>query len=363
MNTYGTAYRTAIFGSSHGALVGCTLEGVPAGTRLDLEKVQAQLDRRRPAQSLLVSQRRESDALEILDGLLDGVATGAPIVAAVRNDDVDSRTYARYFMTPRPGHGDFVARVKYGGFNDPRGGGQLSGRMTAPLVISGAVARQILAPLGVGFLAHTVQVADVRARSLSLNEILAAADANPVRCADLEAADRMIAAIEAARHDLDSVGGVVEGIVTGLPVGVGEPFFRSCESAIAALLFSVPAVKGVEFGAGFAAAGMRGSAHNDAFALDGGRVVTRTNHAGGILGGIATGMPLMVRVAVKPTASIPREQDTVDLDAMRPAKIAVRGRHDPCIVPRAVPVVENALAMAVLDLMMLGGFLRGARGG
>jgi len=173
----------------------------------------------------------------------------------------------------------------------------------------------------------------------------------------------MIAAIEAARHDLDSVGGVVEGIVTGLPVGVGEPFFRSCESAIAALLFSVPAVKGVEFGAGFAAAGMRGSAHNDAFALEGGRVVTRTNHAGGILGGIATGMPLMVRVAVKPTASIPREQDTVDLDAMRPAKIAVRGRHDPCIVPRAVPVVENALAMAVLDLMMLGGFLRGARGG
>jgi chorismate synthase len=235
--------------------------------------------------------------------------------------------------------------------------------MTAPMVIAGAVARQVLAPRGISFLAHTVTIGGVQARPLPLDLVAATVETNAVRCGDPEAATAMEAAVEGARRDRDSVGGVIEGVVAGLPVGVGEPFFLSCESALAALLFSIPAVKGVEFGAGFAAAGMRGSAHNDAFLLEEGRVRTRTNHAGGILGGLSTGMPLVVRVAVKPTASIPREQDTVDLDAMTPATVAVKGRHDPCIVPRAVPVVENALAMGVLDLLLLGGFLGGDRGG
>jgi len=363
MNTFGVAYRTAVFGSSHGALVGCSVEGIPPGTRLNLAEVQHELDRRRPAQSLLVSQRKEADRLEILDGLLEGMATGTPVVAAVRNEDADPSHYREYFRTPRPGHGDYVARVKYRGANDPRGGGQLSGRMTAPLVISGAFARQVLAPHGIGFLAHTVALGGVRARPVPLDSVRATAEANPVRCGDPKATAEMVAAVEAARRERDSVGGIIEGVVTGLPVGAGEPFFLSSESALAALLFSIPAVKGVEFGAGFAAAGMRGSDHNDAYRLEGGRVVTRTNHAGGILGGLTTGMPLVVRVAVKPTASIPREQDTVDLDAMTPAKVTVKGRHDPCIVPRAVPVVENALAMGMLDLLLLGGHLGGDRRG
>ncbi|MFA5897185.1 MAG: chorismate synthase, partial [Thermoplasmata archaeon] len=258
---------------------------------------------------------------------------------------------------PRPGHGDFTARMKYGGKSDLRGGGQLSGRMTAPLVVSGAIARQALAPLGVRFFAHAAQIADIRARPVTPEEIEANVERTPVRCADLEAADRMIAAIEAARKDRDSVGGVIEGMVTGLPAGVGEPFFDSLESSLAHLFFSIPAVKGVDFGAGFRSATMRGSEHNDPFVVEDGRVRTATNHAGGILGGISTGMPLTFRVVVKPTASIAKPQRSVDLATMESKEIVVTGRHDPCIVPRAVPVVENVAAMAVLDLAYLGGFL------
>jgi len=229
--------------------------------------------------------------------------------------------------------------------------------MTAPLVVSGAVARQVLAPLGIRFYAHAAQVGDVVARPVTPEEIEANVERTPVRCADLEAAERMIAVIEAARRDRDSVGGVIEGVVTGLPVGVGEPFFDSVESTLAHLFFSIPAVKGVDFGAGFRAASMRGSEHNDPFVIVNGRVATGTNHAGGILGGLTTGMPVTFRVAVKPTASIAKPQRSVDLERMEPTEIVVTGRHDPCIVPRAVPVVENVAAMGLLDLMFLGGFL------
>lgn len=357
MNTIGTRYRTTIFGTSHGPFVGCSIEGLKAGTKVDEALVQVQLDRRRPGQSLVTSQRMEEDTVEFSHGLRDGEATGEPIVAIIRNVDVQSKSYADVARVPRPGHGDFAARMKYGGKSDLRGGGQLSGRMTAPLVVSGAIARQALAPLGVRFFAHAAQIADIRARPVTPGEIEANVERTPVRCADLEAADRMIAAIEAARKDRDSVGGVIEGMVTGLPAGVGEPFFDSLESSLAHLFFSIPAVKGVDFGAGFRSATMRGSEHNDPFVVEDGRVRTATNHAGGILGGISTGMPLTFRVVVKPTASIAKPQRSVDLETMESKEIVVTGRHDPCIVPRAVPVVENVAAMVVLDLAYLGGFL------
>jgi chorismate synthase len=357
MNTFGTRYRTTIFGTSHGPFVGCAVEGLPAGTRVDEAFVQAQLDRRRPGQSLLVSQRKEPDRVEFSGGLLDGVATGEPVVAILRNEDVRSESYAQVGRVPRPGHGDFAAIMKYGGKSDLRGGGQLSGRMTAPLVVSGAIARSFLMSKGVRFTAHAVQIGPVTARPCTPEEIEANVERTPVRCADLDAADRMIAEIDGARKDRDSIGGIIEGVVTGLPAGVGEPFFDSVESALSHLFFSIPAVKGVDFGAGFRGASMRGSEHNDSFIVNEGRIATATNHAGGILGGITNGMPVTFRIAVKPTASIPKPQRSVDLTTMTPTEIVVTGRHDPCIVPRAVPVVENAAAMAVLDLMLVGGFL------
>jgi len=357
MNVFGARYRTTIFGTSHGPFVGCTIEGLRAGTRIDEAFVQAQLDRRRPGQSLVTSQRKEADRVEFSEGISDGLATGEPIVALIRNEDVQSKSYSTVARVPRPGHGDFAAAVKYGGKSDLRGGGQLSGRMTAPIVVSGAIARQVLEPKGVRFYAHAAQIGRVTAQPVSPQQIEANVERNAVRCADVEAADRMIEEVEAARKDRDSVGGIIEAVVTGLPPGVGEPFFESIESALAHLLFSIPAVKGVDFGAGFRAASMRGSEHNDPFTVAAGRVVTETNHAGGILGGITNGMPITFRVAVKPTASIAKPQRSVDLATMTPTEIVVTGRHDPCIVPRAVPVVENAVAMAFLDLMFAGGFV------
>ncbi len=357
MNVFGARYRTTIFGTSHGPFVGCTIEGLRAGTRIDEAFVQAQLDRRRPGQSLVTSQRKEADRVEFSEGISDGLATGEPIVALIRNEDMQSKSYSTVARVPRPGHGDFAAAMKYGGKSDLRGGGQLSGRMTAPIVVSGAIGRQVLEPKGVRFYAHAAQIGRVTAQPVSPQQIEANVERNAVRCADVEAADRMIEEIEAARKDRDSVGGIIEAVVTGLPPGVGEPFFESIESALAHLLFSIPAVKGVDFGAGFRAASMRGSEHNDPFAVEAGRVVTETNHAGGILGGITNGMPVTFRVAVKPTASIAKPQRSVDLATMMPTEIVVTGRHDPCIVPRAVPVVENAAAMAILDLMLAGGFL------
>jgi chorismate synthase len=357
MNTFGNRYRTTIFGTSHGPFVGCTIEGLPAGTPVDVSFVQRQLDRRRPGQSLLTSQRKEEDRLELEEGIRDGVVTGEPIVALIRNQDAQPKSYADIARVPRPGHGDFAALMKYGGKSDLRGGGQLSGRMTAPLVVSGAIARQPLAQNGIRFYAHAARIGNVAARPVSPQEIEDNVERTPVRCADLDAADRMIAEVERARKDRDSVGGIIEAGITGLPAGVGEPFFGSVESALAHLMFSVPAVKGVDFGAGFRAATMRGSEHNDPFVVREGRVMTSTNHAGGILGGITNGMPVTFRVVVKPTASIARPQPSVDMDTMEETEIVVTGRHDPCIVPRAVPVVENAAAMAILDLMVVGGFL------
>jgi chorismate synthase len=358
VNEFGVKYRIGIFGSSHGPCVGAKIEGCPAGARISEAAIQIELDRRSPGKSLVSSPRRERDKLEILSGIKSGRATGGPIVGVVRNTDTDSSAYDAFLRVPRPGHADYPAMVKYGGHHDHRGGGQFSGRMTAGLVIAGAVARQIVEKQGISFLAQTVQIGNVRLDKeipFSIAEKLVRA--SPVGCADRRKAAMMVDAIVKAHEERDSIGGVVKCTVLGLPVGVGEPFFGSIESAISEMMFSIPGVKGVEFGTGFKAASMRGSANNDPFGIRNGKVVTKTNNAGGVLGGLSTGMPVDFRVAFKPTSSIGRPQMSVDVVDKKPVELEIKGRHDPCIVPRAVPVVENSTAAVILDLMLQGGFI------
>jgi chorismate synthase len=358
MNEFGTKYRIGVFGASHALCVGAKIEGCPAGARISEAVIQAELDRRSPGKGPLSTSRRERDKLEIISGIHNGKATGGPIVGLVRNTDTDSSAYDAFLRVPRPGHADFPAMVKYGGHHDHRGGGQFSGRMTAALVIGGAVARQVLERNKVSLLAQTVQIGNVRLEKdipISIAEKLVRQSA--VACADRRTGQLMSAEILKAHEEKDSIGGVVSCTVVGLPVGVGEPFFASIESVIAQMMFSIPGVKGVEFGSGFKCAEMRGSDHNDPFAIKDGRVVTKTNNAGGVLGGLSNGMPVRFRVAFKPTSSIATPQMSVDVVDKRPVELEIKGRHDPCIVPRAVPVVENSAAAVILDLMLQGGFI------
>lgn len=357
---FGSALSVTLFGASHGPEVGAEVSGVPAGLSIDLAEIQRDLDRRSAVGRRLATRRQEPDRLQLDAGIDAGTTTGGPIRAHVANEDVQRGPYDRLRDTPRPGHADFPARVRYGDGADLSGGGIFSGRMTVGLVFAGGIARQMLRPRGLEFAAFTRSIAGVHASvpdELPIDRIRSAAAENEVGCPDPAAAARMEERIASARRDGDSVGGVVECRATGIPVGLGEPFFDSVESAVAHLAFSIPAVKAVEFGAGFRAAEMRGSEHNDPFGWEGDRVVCRTNHAGGILGGLTTGAPLVFRVAVKPTSSIARAQKTVDLRQRREVEIVVTGRHDPCIVPRAVVVVESIAALAVGDLALRGGFV------
>jgi chorismate synthase len=358
VNCFGTGYRTCLFGASHAACVGAYVEGMPTGEKLSEAIIQVELDRRSPGKGAVTSPRKERDRVEILSGILSGKATGAPIVGIVRNRDVDSSAYDALRRVPRPGHADYPAMVKYGGEHDHRGSGQFSGRMTAGLVLSGAIARQPLERRGIRFLAQTVQIGGVVLdEDVPFSVAEKIVRTNAVGCADRKTADLMRDEIVRAHEDRDSVGGVVKCVVAGLPVGVGEPFFGSIESLISSMMFSIPGVKGVEFGSGFRCASMRGSEHNDPFVVKNKRIRTTTNNAGGILGGLSTGMPVEFRVAFKPTSSIAREQKSVDIVDKKTVDLTVEGRHDPCIVPRAVPVVENCSAAVVLDLMIQGGLL------
>lgn len=356
MNTLGNKLRVTVFGQSHGPAIGCTVDGLPAGFRPDMEQLSTFMARRAPGKSPLSTARQENDQVEILSGMADGVLCGAPLTAVIANRDHRSGDYDALRNTPRPSHADFTARMKYGESCDLRGGGAFSGRLTAPLCFAGGLALQILAQKGVRIAAHIAQIGtiyDAHPDLAAIDEkILAqlAAKCFPVFLDCNESS--MKAAIEQARSDGDSVGGMIRCFAVGLPAGLGEPMFGGVENRLAAALFGIPAVRGVSFGAGFDAAAMRGSEHNDPFVVDNGRIVTRTNHAGGILGGITTGMPLVVNAAIKPTPSIAKEQDTVDLAAMRNTTICVAGRHDPCIVPRAVPVVEAVTALTLLDMLM-----------
>ncbi len=360
MMSFGERFRITIFGSSHGPEVGVTIEGIPAGTRIDPERIQADLDRRRPVGRRLATRRQEEDRLVLDSGVTQGQADGAPLRAHVTNEDVRREPYDRLKETPRPGHADYPARVRYGTGADLSGGGIFSGRMTVGLVIAGSVAKTLLAAQGIDVVGYTRSIGTVDAEippGADVPQLRERSRTNEVGTPDPVASSRMEEAIAEARRDGDSLGGIVEVRIDHVPVGLGEPFFDSLESTIAHVLFSVPAVKAVEFGAGFAAARMRGSEHNDPFVWVGSEVRTVTNHAGGILGGLATGMPIVVRVAVKPTSSIARPQQTVNLTTRSAETLVVTGRHDPCIVPRAVVVLEAVAAIAIADLALRGGYV------
>ena len=353
-NLLGERYRVLIYGQSHAPAIGAVIEGLPAGFKPDWARVNAFMARRAPGKSKLSTARQEADLPELLSGLNErGETCGAPLAIRIVNGDHRSQDYAALRDVPRPGHADYTAAVKFGGANDIRGGGQFSGRLTAPLCFAGALALQLLEQKGVDVRAHIASVAGEEDAPLDpVQPDLAAIGGGELAVIDPAAGERMRAAILSAREAGDSVGGVIECFATGLPAGLGDPMFDGVENRLSRALFGIPAVRGVEFGAGFAAARMRGSAHNDAFYMEEKNIKTRTNHHGGVLGGITTGMPLIVRVAVKPTPSIGQEQETVSLSRQENARLAVRGRHDPCIVPRAVPCVEAAAACVLLDMML-----------
>jgi chorismate synthase len=361
MMGFGERFRVTIFGASHGPEVGVTIDGLPAGTPTDPAAIQAALDRRRPVGRRLATKRMEEDQLVVDTGVVDGRSDGTQFRAHVANQDVRREPYDRLTDTPRPGHADYPARVRLGPEADLSGGGIFSGRMTVGLVIAGAVARSLLGPLGIDVLAFTRSIGGVEAtvpESSHLVDLRRAAMQNEVASPDAEAARRMEDTILSARREGDSVGGVIEVRAEGVPVGMGEPFFDSVESSLAHAWFAIPAVKGVEFGSGFAAARMRGSENNDPFVWEAGRVRTSSNHSGGILGGLTTGMPLVARLVVKPTSSIARPQQTVNLATGAAATVVVTGRHDPCIVPRAVVVAESVTWFVLADLALRGGFVR-----
>ena len=353
---YGEALRVSIFGQSHAPAIGVTIDGLPAGFSIDMETLAAFLRRRAPGRNPYSTPRKEDDLPEFLCGLKDGRTCGAPITAIIRNTNTRSGDYAALARTPRPGHADYTAQVKYFGAQDYAGGGHFSGRLTAPLCIAGGICKQLLARRGIFVGAHIAAIAGIPDGSFDPVDLEQSALLAPGEkifpVIDDEAGERMQAAIAEAKAQLDSVGGVIECAVLGLPAGLGDPMLDGMENRIARLTFAIPAVKGVEFGAGFGVATLRGSQNNDPFYMDGDRVRTRTNHSGGILGGITNGMPLVFRAAVKPTPSIGQVQDSVSLSRKEDTKLEIKGRHDPCIVPRAVPCVEAAAAIAVYDALL-----------
>lgn len=353
--SFGEKFRLTVFGQSHSKAIGAVIDGIPAGVRLDEEKIKALLARRAPGKNAYSTKRREADEYEILSGVVDGMTCGAPLCAVIYNTDAHSGDYEKLKSLPRPSHSDYAAYMKHHGFNDVRGGGNFSGRMTAPLCFAGAVAMQMLESSGISFGAHIKSIAGIEDKSFSPVDV-SAAELEDVKKKDFpvlddEAGERMKAEIEKARSELDSVGGVIECAVAGLPAGIGEPMFDGIENVISRAVFAVPAVKGIEFGLGFASSELRGSENNDPFTVSDGRVLTETNNSGGILGGITSGMPVIFRAAVKPTPSVGVEQSTVDLATGSPARLVTGGRHDPCIVPRAVPCIEAAAALAIINIL------------
>jgi len=358
-NSLGKLFTVTSFGESHGSVVGAVIDGCPAGLPLTESYIQSEVNKRKPGLALGTTSRLEEDRVEILSGVFNGKTTGAPICLLIRNKDIDSSEYERTRFLPRPGHADYTAFVKYRGLNDYRGGGRFSGRVTATFVMAGAVAKKLLERLGIEVLAHAVEIGDITAGTKSIGEIRENPLKNPLKCADLVAAEEMTRLIESAKEEGDSIGGVIEGIALNVPAGLGEPVFDTLEGELAKALFAIPAVKGVEFGSGFQAARKKGSENNDPFTISNGKIVTVTNNAGGILGGISNGMPILVRVAVKPTSSIARSQQTVNLETMKTATLEVKGRHDTCIVPRAVVVVESMMAATLCDLALRAGLMPG----
>ncbi|MFW9864135.1 MAG: chorismate synthase [Candidatus Thorarchaeota archaeon] len=349
---FGKDFKIQVFGESHGEGIGAVIEGCPPGLEIDQSRIQLELNRRRPGTGSLVSPRSEPDTFEIRSGVFKGKTTGAPILMTISNKDVDSSSYEEIKDTPRPGHADYTARVKYRGFNDYRGGGIFSGRLTAAMVMAGSIAQQILNQKGIEVLAHVIQIGPERVgQEVSDDELRSNVYSNPVRCANRESAERMEAVIKDVKSEGDSIGGVIECRIIGVPAGVGEPIFDSVESVLSHAMFSIPGVKGVEFGSGFKGVSMRGSENNDTLLIVDEKVGWSKNDAGGILGGITNGAPVLFRVGFKPTSTIAKDQRTIDLAKMEEVQLQARGRHDPCIVPRAVPVAVGLAAIAMVDLL------------
>jgi len=349
-----------IFGQSHGAAIGMTLDGLPAGESIDLEQLQTFLDRRAPGRFPWATPRRETDKPEFLSGLLDGKTCGAPITAVIRNENTRSGDYAELRHTPRPGHADYTAEIKYGGFQDAAGGGHFSGRLTAALCIAGGICLQILKRRGITVGAHITTIGggayDNEEFGLSPELMdpkqLEALTEMDIPLFNTDIRESLLEAIEQAKQDGDSLGGMIRCIALGIPPGLGDPMFNGMENRISSLMFGIPAVKGIDFGSGFVLAAMRGSEANDEFCMVDGAVRTHTNHNGGILGGITNGMPILFNTVIKPTPSIGQEQQSVNLQTSESASIQIKGRHDPCIVPRAVPCIEAATAIAILDAII-----------
>ncbi len=358
-NSIGKEFTVTSFGESHGKVVGVVVDGCPAGLPFSEADVQADLDRRIPLQKPeLVSGRVEKDCVQILSGVFKGFTTGAPICMVVENKQTQSSDYESLRDLPRPAHADYTATIRYGGFNDYRGGGRFSGRVTVATIMAGAVAKKLLSLFDVDVLTYTASIGKIHTdKEFTAEEIKENTYQSSTRCPDLACSQKMETSILDAKKAGDSVGGTVECAVLGVPVGVGAPLFDALDADLAKALFIVPAVKGVEFGAGFALTEMRGSEANDAFEIDDDSVMTATNLAGGILGGLSSGMPITLRVAIKPTPSIACEQKTVNLSKRENAKVKVGGRHDPCVVPKAVPAIEAAVAITIADHMIRAGFI------
>ena len=346
-NTFGQVFKLTTFGESHGAAIGLVLDGVPPNLILKESDIQFELDRRRPGQSKITTQRKESDTAEILSGVFEGKTTGTALAMIIRNEDQRSKDYTDLQNVFRPGHADYTYFKKYGN-HDHRGGGRSSGRETACRVAAGAVAKKILQHHKINIVAYTLAVGDIVAKKIDFNVI----EKNMVRAPDLEAAEKMIQYIDEVRKKCDSIGGIIEAVVHGCPPGLGDPVFDKLNARLVYALMSICTARGVEFGLGFAATKMPGSKHNDRFYMDGERVRTVTNHAGGILGGISNGEDIVLRLAVKPPSSIAQSQSTVTIDG-KETTVEVKGRHDPCICPRVVPVVEAMIALTLVDALML----------
>ncbi len=347
------------FGESHGKCVGTVLDGCPAGLGLEEKDIQKILNLRRPGQSSITTQRKEGDKVEILSGVFRGYTTGAPISMIIWNKDHDSKAYDDLKTKLRPGHSDFPAMIKYKKFNDYRGGGRFSGRLTATFVMGGAIAQKLLKEsLGVETHSYTLQIGKIRMNKSPNSKMIKSIYSNDVRCPDKIYAKKMKDAIIQARKKGDSLGGIIESITTNLPTGIGEPIFSSIESDLGKAIFSIPSVKGIEFGSGFEGSASFGSENNDLYVMNKGKIITKTNNAGGILGGLSTGMPIVMRVAFKPASSIAKKQVTVDIKTKRATILSIKGRHDPCVVPRAPPVVDSLVSLTLADLALQGGFIK-----
>ena len=356
MNTYGINLKLKIYGGSHDEKIGMTLDGIPAGEAIDFDALRAFMARRAPGNAAYATRRKEPDEPVFLSGIENGVTNGKTIEAVIYNKNQHSSDYSSLYDIPRPSHADFAARMKYGDSVDLRGGGHFSGRLTAPMCIAGGICLQILSRRGITVGAHIASVGSVQDDSfdpINLSpESLDLPKSRSFPVLNEEKGEKMMALIEKARLDADSVGGVVECAAIGLPAGMGEHMFMGVEGRISSVVFGIPAVKGIEFGLGFGSAQLFGSENNDPFVTDGKHIRTKTNNCGGILGGMTNGMPLVFRAAMKPTPSIGKEQDSISLSRMENVKLTISGRHDPCVVPRAVPVFEAACALAVMDMVL-----------